>query len=344
MITFLIIIIILLIIIFIVYSFYALQEKDAKIKYYTNLNLYRTICKTKFNIKSDYLQPSDTKIYALFYDMSLNCVYWTIGIYNEKCNIDEINMGSYKTPEDGDTLIILIGNNVKNLNLAKEKIILHHNIHYSYKKLFFNYMNTYDAFYFNINMFSNKFDECDIPDLKLKEFKFEECDNKYEHCFKKQKIEISKNRQCEELSLFKKAKKGLIPHNYHKIKVLCDDEMKDSPLSCLINKSDIIELKSYINNSQFKIIAVDHFKSRAALHSNIVCYNAENDSEIRLDIVSEIVDKINELNSITIRLIQYCLPDNINSIYFREFIYYDFSTGNKPNINSIIPMHVYKLI
>lgn len=326
-----VLIIILLIILFIMYLFYFVSDKDVKLLSENTIKKISNYYNEKeYYITTDFLHVNKDVAYVIYYNLSLNCVYWTVGVYDENQNIDEVNMGKYQSPEDGDTLLIIVGNNFNVMALAKNKIKAEHNAKYPYKKLKTDYLYTNKDFYISVKAFSNMFTT--HPKIKIKEMFYENV--KYQEPMRKC-IDNSQVHNFENINLFNKTKNGFIDDSFKKLKVIKDFKKDDIPKSCIVNKSNIFE------NTEFKIVAVDHFKTKVALHSNIIAYDAETDKQIRIEITGEISDRINEKNMITVRRISYKIPDNIRFIYFIEYIYYDFATGNKPLDESIIPMSVY---
>lgn len=331
------IIILVLILILIVYSIFSLGEKESVLLCEERLKLGKTIDKKYNTFTSDYLFIDKNTSYVLYYNLSLNCIYWTVGIYDEDVNIDEINMSKYQTPQDGDTLVIIIGNNQECIQKSKKKVKDDHLKKFPFKRIMFDYLITNSNFYLDIKCFSNYF-ETPI-DISLKKLVFD--DIKYvEPCVKE--LEVSKNRNTEDMYLFKKTFDGFIDDSFYSLAVTKDIYDKNIPYTSLMNMSAILDVTQYKKDEYiFHIVAMDHFKSRSSLHSNICCFDAETNKLIRIEITSEISDRLNTKRSISVRRIRFKIPENVNYIYFIEYIYCDFATGNKPNVDSIIPMHIF---
>lgn len=330
-------IILLLILILIVYSIYSLGEKEDVLLYEERIKLGKEINKKINTLTSDYLYIDKNTTYILYYNLSLNCIYWTIGIYDEKINIDELNMGKYQTPEDGDILVVIIGCNKKAMEISKKKIKDDHVKKFPFKRLMFDYLITNSNFYFDIKCFSNHFES--PIDITVKKLVFDELI--YEEPYIME-LKEAKNRNCEDLSLFNKTFNGFIDDSFYKLPITMDIYDKNIPYTCLMNMSSILDISNYDKNEYiFHIVAMNHFKSRSALHSNICCFDAETNKLLRIEITSEISDRLNDKNSISVRRIKFKIPEDVNYIYFIEYIYCDFVTGNKPNTESIIPMHIF---
>lgn len=345
MLEFVVLFLLILIIILIMYTYYFSIEKEYKvisknIVEFTKKNFDKCI-----SYKSDYLTNFDNSVYVIYYDLPVNIVYWTFGFYqNGKC-IEGVNMGNYQTIERGDTLAILIGNNRNAINKAFDEINQEHMKNYIYKKLIFHPVYINGDFYINFESYANKF----IKSHKVivKQYLFDDIPYlKFNNKNKKESI----RRQCEDLKLFDEAKKiKYITDKQLQLNVIVDTNEEFIPYECLTNKSEIFYVgdKVYrdgIEIPKFKVIAVNHFKSRAALHSHIIFYNALNNKPFRIEITGEISDKINYKDMITIRHITFQLPEEIKAFYVIEYIYYDFSSGNKVNPETIIPFELYRNI
>lgn len=328
-----VLILLILIIIFIMYAYYFSLEKEYKLL--SKRSIDKNMIKTDKSVlyTSDFLNITNNNVYVIYYDLPINSIYWTIGIYDNNTCLHTVNMGKYQTIERGDTLAVIIGNNNRAILAAKNEIEREHMNNYLYKKLITHKIGINTSFYIHFQSYANKFTY--FPKLKIKEYTFENIDY---HEFKNKCIEKSYYRECENYELFNKAKEKFIKDNFTKINVLLDSNEKYTTNECLTCRSD-----NFINDSDFLIIAVDHFKSKASLHSNLKFYNCENNEQFRIEITGEINDKINDKNSITIRKIQFKIPENIKSFYVIEYIYYDFVTGDKVNKDTIIPFELYKI-
>ena len=344
MLEYLVLIILILIIIFIVYTYYYLKEKDIELLETTTKTLIKNRNDKMASFYSEYLQIDKDKVYVIYYDLPLNSIYWTIGIYdNGKC-LNSVNMGKYQTTEKGDTLAIIVSNNVNAMLAAKVTTKKIHESKYIYKKLITHPIYTDSDFYIKFESFSNKFHHS--PKLFVKEYKFK--DLPYEpgvNYYLKQ----SNVRKCENINFFEKVKEKAINERCDQVKVFCDTNENDNSFECLSNRSEIIDISKEIFKDgkripPFRIIAVDHFKSRASLHSHLIFFNADNDQKFDVEITGEISDVINHNQMITCRSIKFIPPEEIKRIYVIEYIYYDFETGSKVNPETIIPMEVYRVL
>ena len=333
--------ILILIIIFIIYTYYYLKEPEIELLD-TNTQVLNKDGDDKMAcFYSEYLHLDKDKVYVIYYDLPLNSIYWTIGIYsNGKC-LNSVNMGRYQTTEKGDTLAIIISNNVVATRAGKKIIRKEHESKYMYKKLITHGMYTNDDFYVKFESFSNRFYHS--PKLQIKEYKFKNLEllkgDNYEP--------LSSNiRNCENKKYFDKAKLKVIDSRCKPVKIFYDTDEKDTPIECLTNRSDIFDVSKEVFKDdkqipQFRIIAVDHFKSRAALHSNIIFFNADTNERFDVEITGEVADIINHNQMITCRSIKFIPPPEVKRMYVIEYIYYDFETGSKVKTETIIPMEVY---
>ena len=328
-------IILILIVIFIVYTYYHFfevkYEKVKNVKIKTNL-LHN---EKMISYYTEYLSTKNDSVYIVYFDLPINSVYWTLGIHKDEKCIDSVNMGMYQTIETGDTLAIIISNNRKAAEAGKSEIIKEHVNRYPYKKLMTHFLESKSEFYILFESFSNKFMKA--PKLIIEEIIFDKIT--FEE-FTKPEIKLSFQRQCEDITLFNKSLYGYIDDNYEKITVNKNTIEINSPLECLTNRSDIVDFTNK-GDKNFKIVAIDHFKSRAALHSHLIFYNADDNRPFRVEITGKVSDSINNKQSISTRRISFKIQDNINRFYCIEYIYYDFVSGGKVNEDTIIPFSFY---
>ena len=347
-----ILIILILIIIFIIYTYYYLQEKEIEIISKNNKTIQKNKGEKIISYYTDYLQIKDNKAYVIYYELPLNCIYWTIGCYNDNKCLNSVNMGRYQTTEKGDRLAIIIGNNYNTIKAAKNEIGIEHNKKNPHIILINHSISIYEDFYIHFESYSNKFIQ--NPKIIIEEYIFNI--NIFEK-FTNIILPISINRKCESSYLFEKSKDGFIDNRCKKIITNIDSNENNISLECLTNKTDIIDIGDPVYKKdengndilldelpRFKLIGVDHFKSRAALHSHVVFFNADTDEPFEIEIISEISDRINSKDTISTRRITFKISENIKRIYVIEYIYYDFVSGNKIHPDSIIPIELYKVI
>lgn len=344
MLEYLVLIILILIIIFIIYIYYFLQEKELEVEYLNTKTISKTINKNYVSFSTDYLNIDKNKAYVIYYDLPLNSVYWTFGFFSNDQSIASVNMGKYQTTERGDTLAIIVSNNLLSSKGIKKIIKEQHDLKYGYKKLITNYLFVESDFYIIFKSFSNLF--IIEPKVTVKEYKFKDIEY-----IKGQNIKFNESikRNCENHDYFSKILEKVIPEKSENIKVNCDTNEINTPSECLTNKSENFNIsnKLFKENKQispFIIVAVDHFKSRTALHSNIAFYDADTNKRFDTEITGEISDIINHKQKLTCRVIKFIPPENVKNMYVVENIFYDLQSGSKVNIDTIIPMSVYKLL
>jgi len=292
---------------------------------------------------SDYLRTDidKNKVYVIYYDLPVNSVYWTIGLYNNGKCLNSVNMGKYQTTEKGDTLAIILYNNINAMKAGKKTITNEHNNMYLYKKLIVHSIFVESEFYIKFASFSNKFNNS--PKLNVKEYIFKNLDYiRGNKTFQKE----SKIRNCEKIDFFNEVIKKSIGNNFIKVGTNIDTEEIDTSLECLTNRSEIFNVSKLLIKDgkqipSFRVIAVDHFKSRAALHSHIIFFDADTHNKIDFEITGEISDFMNHNQMITCRCIKFIPPKEVKNMYAIEYIYYDFETGSKIKKESIIPMEIY---
>lgn len=345
MLGFVVLFLIILVLILIAYSCYFSVENEYKVLSINNVKFNEEKGDKYISYNSDYLSIKDNIVYVIYYDLPINVVYWTFGMYNNDKCIEGVNMGQYQTIEKGDTLAVIIGNNKNAVNAASLEINKEHMNNYIYKRLIVNPIYINEDFYIIYNSFANRFIQ--LPKVLIKKYSFE---NVPLIKFSNKPKTASVKRTCENITLFNEAKNyKFITDKCIKLQVYEDSNDNIIPYECLTNKSEVF----FVSNDkvcsdekelpQFRLVAVNHFKSRAALHSHVVFYNAEDNKPFRFEMTGEIADKIDYKDSITIRQITFKLPDELKAFYVIEYIYYDFSSGNKINPSTIIPIELYRV-
>lgn len=346
-------IILILIVIFIAYTCYFLQGEKYELLTSTTVEFKKVRQEKMISYYTEYLDVREDSAQVIYYNLPINSIYWTIGFHNDKEAINSVNMGKYRTTEKGDVLAIIVGNNRNAVQAAEEEISKEHKKRYPYKILKVHHMKINEPYYIRFESYSNKFLHYDIS-MKVKSYRFGKLI--YED-FSNTKLPVSTERQCESREYFDLAKKDVITSRCHSINVNIDTNEINNSIECLTNRSDIIELDKPVYKKDqndndivstkifpFRLVACDHFKSRAALHSHISFFDADTDEEFRVEITSEISDSFNRKRSITIRYIGFFIPPNIKRFYAVEYIYYDYVSGGKVHKNTIIPFEIYKII
>lgn len=293
---------------------------------------------------SNYLDIRSDSAYVIYYPLPINSIYWTIGFHKDDQCLKSVNMGKYKTTEKGDILAILIGNNKEALEAVKIEATREHNDKNPYRRLIFHQVKVSSDFYIHLESYSNKFIHYDIS-MKIKKYILDKID--YEDFQEKYLIE-SETRPCENIEYFNGAKTQISINSdkFTPIKINTNTNEINSTIECFTNRSEIIEVNQnkIIEISTFRLIAVDHFKSRAALHSHVMFYNGDTDLPFKIEITGEISDRLNKQGEISIRDINFIPPEHIKRFYVIERIYYDFVTGGKVDVDTIIPMEIYKVL
>lgn len=344
MLEYLVLIILILIIIFIIYIYYFIQEKEIELEYVNTKVISKTVDRNYVSFSTDYLSLNKDRAYVIYYDLPLNSVYWTFSFFSNDKAISSVNMGKYQTSERGDTLAIIVSNNLHASNAVKMVVKNKHEEKYGYKKLIPHYLYIDTDFYIIFKSFSNLFNN--EPRVTIKEYKFKDL----EHAIgKNTELNISKQRECENPNYYIKILENQIPNNSELVEVERDTIEINTPFECLTNRSQVFSVSDKIFKCDkqippFIILAVDHFKSRAALHSNISFYDADTGKRFRTEITGEISDNLNHNQKLTCRVIKFFPPENVKRMYVIENIFYDFQTGSKVNPKTIIPISVYKIL
>lgn len=338
-----VLIILLLILIFIGYMcYYFLKENKDEILGKDVVPFFEKNTEKSVHYYTDTLFVKNNNVYVVIYELPLNSIYWSIGLFKDgKCK-ESLNFGKYQTTESGDVLMVFICNNKSVLKSAEEEVSEKYSKKYPYKKITHHTINYSDDFYLIFESYSNKF--LKKPIIQIKKFEYS-CNIQIEELHQNPILPKSLERFCERKDLFQKAKKEYIDDKCLLIPINIDTDENNIPNNCLTNRSDIINISDRnCEGPHFKLVAVDHFKSKAALHSNICFYNADDHKLFSVQITGEISEKICNSKTISTRRISFCVPNYIKKFYAIEYIYYDFVSGNKINRHTIIPMELYKLI
>lgn len=347
-----VLIILILIVIFIVYLSIFSQGTKYNLVGKDNIKFYKKKENKMMSYYTDNLKIKNDSTYMIYYELPVNSIYWTIGFYDKSGCITSINMGKYQTTEKGDTLAIIASNNKNAIASCKNEVSKEHNRKFRYKKLTFEEVKIEGEFFIRFDSYSNMFLES--PLMTIKEYHFNNIIMKE---FKNESLEESTIRSCEKQSLFELCREDFIDERCIPIEINCDTKEECIPIECYTNRSDTFDVSETIYKktqygmdiydepiAQFKILAVDHFKSRAALHSHLVFYNAEDDTQFDIEITGEFADRLNQFDTITTRKISFIVPEEIKKMYVVEYIYFDFVSGNKVKMDTVIPMEVYKVI
>lgn len=338
-------IILILIVIFIVYTCLFIQVEDYELVSSNTVEFKKQKYEKMISYCTEYLYVREDSAHVVYYDLPINSIYWSIGFYNDNKALNSVNMGKFRTTEKGDILAVIIGNNKNAVDAAEKEITKEHKKRFPYKVLKCHHIKLNEPYYIRFESYSNKFVRYDIS-MKIKNY----CFNKliYKE-FSNTPLVKSEERDCENHEFFDMAKKEVINSRCYPINVNVATNENNNPIECLTNRSDIIEIDKPVYNgnveiSPFRLVACDHFKTRAALHSHVSFFNADTDEEFRLEITSEISDSFNQKGTISIRSIGFLLPVDIKRFYVIEYIYYDYVSGNKVNPGTIIPFEIYKVI
>lgn len=345
-----IILIFFLISIFIIYVFYYFSEEETELIKKEKIEVFESVDENSDKsifLYSSLIENDDNKITVIFYELPINYVYWSIGFFREECKcIKSINSGNYQTTEKGDVLAILVSKNYTAIEECKKFVKMHHYYSNSYKKLITHHLILDENYYIKFLQFSNGYyreEKMSIFQYFIKIGKNIKI-NKLKPCEKK--ICEKNKRKCEPLRYFVKVKDMIMKNNLNhltnlnKINVNVDVDNKETFFECLINKSDIID-KNLIKSNELYIIAVDHFKTRISLYSNITFLDYNTMNIINIETSGEISNKFNDEKTISVRLIKFEFPYNVDKIIVLENIFCDYVSGNKVDKNIVIPMEIY---
>lgn len=315
---------------------YYLYNKEDIVEYFyeEDIDLINNLFDNKYNnILTNVLELEDNICYLLFFKLNKKISYWTISTFIDNNNFSNINMSRYHTPNFGDMLVVFLCNNenIYNRSLSKFKCNIDKKIYYS---LYFDKMYVEDKFHINIKLFSNI--NCFNDLINIKKYTFNK-DKNIKPFIKKHNVITYKNTNLvKKFTLYNECIIYNKPFDCYKtVNVNLDIKFLNQSNECIANKSDII------NNCNFKIYAVDQFKLRYAFFSVIVCYNSIDDSVIKVKLISQISDRLNEKDQISYYVVSFEVPEEIKSFYFIEYIYNDFFNFKKPNIDNLMPMRVF---
>lgn len=346
-------IILILIVVFIAYTCWFIQPEEYQVVSSSLIEIKKQKNEKMISYYTDYLDVRQDSAHVIYYNLPINSIYWTIGFHKDNKALYSVNMGKYKTTEKGDVLAIIVGNNRTAIEAAEKEITKEHRKRTPYKILKYHHLKIEESYYIHFESYSNKFLHYDVS-MKIRNYRFDKLI--YEN-FTNPISPLSVERHCENHEYFDLAKSNVINSRCYPIPIHIGTNEINSSIECFTNRSDIIEIDRTVYEKDatdnditnqiifpFRLIACDHFKTRAALHSHILFFNADNDESFRLEITSEISDSFNQKGSLAIRNIGFFLPKDITRFYAIEYIYYDYVSGNRVHQNTIIPFELYKII
>lgn len=353
------IVIIFLFIIFILFYYYnyydnIILEKEEVETDKFSLDQYQSVIRSKEKIIN---KKSAMVIVGLIPQRYL---YWNINVKSEGKIIDTVSMGQFQTAFHGNTIIVIASHSKTITNQIKKDITYEFSKKYPGRHLHFYVIKTSGLTEITFNCFLRK--QQIIPKFKVWEYIF--CDknknlisseddlesNYYENTDALNKNQTSKQTSNQISKTSEKIIKNIDSVIYKQCRKECNKDLiklknyldvQSDSNDLLINVTEKYQ-KDDITN-KIIIAAIDHVESRTSIFSRIILYDAESNIPFHYYISGDIISlKDKSFNNIQcIREMIISIPDHITSFYAVEYIYFDPETKTKPNINSIVPFHVY---
>jgi len=362
-----------IIILIIIIGIYVILLKN-EVKYLINELPLETSRECKYGIiNSSYLQCKANQTVVFIGEIPQDYIYWSIGVYRKNGTpYTSINMGKYQTVHPGSNIAIICSINSCAISETKKFLECNHYKKYPCRRLYFgtvnvsNYLNCNDSddsddfddnpedrnsFYIRFECYFRNGKE-HVPKFFLYEYSFENIyyNSDFHHDFSNIFDDntchsICKNQQNQQYYRKKEHYKMLrcIREKYSSYceqNVICDIKEKDDLPECLTNASLIFEVTP---GSEIIVIAIDHFMSRSAIHSNVTFINADTDIPYHIYYTGVVSRKINNKTSETFHLIKSKVPEEVYRIQIVEKLFYQIETGNAPKKETIVPMIIYTI-
>lgn len=313
------------------------NNKDVTYKAETIATKSVVVDKINSVLAKTYLE--DNEALLIYGEIPLSVLYWSFDI-----NDNSINNGQFQTVYPGSCIAIIGAYNEYALIATKKLVLKNHNNSNPHRRLFIKEVIL-------------------EPEVNIDYECFLQSRNASKHFFHFYKIIYNGDLDFVQA---KKPDKPAIVHrnverknakivgsyftqyadpNYKLVDVsVCADQNRSE---ALILETPIIRVKrsdhKHLHYWPFRIVAVDHFMSRVALHSQIVLIDADTDIPFYVYFTGIISKKINKKGFQTVHVIEVAVPDGIKRVRVLERIYYDIETGTAPHPDTILPMQVYVL-
>jgi hypothetical protein len=339
------IIVITFIVIFIVIiaSYYTMQKKELEIDNVQEIPIIESRSKELGILDTDFQELKNNQSFIIYGEIPSDYIYWNFGLFNtSKHSIRNISMGKYQSFYPGSKIAIICSSNQYAINEVKRIIDKEHYKKYPNRKLFYEEICTDKQFNLRFECcFRNPQEK--MPHFNFKRYTFDD-------------IYYAPVRNCVTSSLLsdfssispavknREVFENEIHQQYRHFKrknIVVDVDVDFNCSNTLVNMSEIINVLGTPN--EIKVIAIDHFMSRCAIHSQIMFIDADTNYSYYVYFTGIISKKINLKQTKNYHIIEWTAPKNVKRIKVVERIYYDPNTGEAPLSNHIIPMIVYQM-
>lgn len=273
---------------------------------------------------------NSSSVLNIYFEIPQNESFWSVGIYTGTSCVDSVNSGNFQGVEAGDSLHLMISSNSNALFLAEKLHKEIHNSMYPYKKYIPSKINYSGSLYVKIEFYNTK----SVQKTNVDIFQLDYI-NIFYSPFEDSILKQRRSNVSEHKILFDK----YISENtksLKSVKVVQNVTRKNVSKYETLNVSDQIS-----SDSNFTIYAVNHFKSRLAVHSHLIFIDADTDMLFRLEITGVKTDKILSDKQIEIRKISFKLPNEIKNFIVCERIFFDCDGGYVLLPENSIPFSVF---
>lgn len=266
----------------------------------------------------------------IYFEIPQNESFWSVGIYTGTNCVDSINSGNFQAVETGDSLHLMVSSNSTALFLAEKLHKKIHNFMYPYKKYIPTKINYSGSLYIKIEFYSTK----NVQKTNVDIFQIDYTNIFYvpfeDNILKQRHSNISEHRLLFNKYILDNTK------TLKQVNVVQNVTRKNISKYETLNVSDQISSKN-----KFIIYAVNHYKSRIAVHSHLIFIDTDTDMLFRLEITGAKTDKILSSRQIEIRKISFELPNEVKNFIVCERIFFDCDGGYVLLPENSIPFSVF---
>lgn len=272
-------------------------------------------------VSSESVNITNNSSANVYFEIPFKESFWILEISDADQCIHSINTADFQSINPGDTLHLIITDNNVVLEKTKNYFMEYHNQIAKIKNYIPYHVALSGTFFIRFEIYS--INSTYKKDIDMKKLEFSNIG--YEICksvVKKRKISnIIENR-----NMFQ----NYINDIFHSYMLKNTVEITDEKI---INISQTISSKD-----NFEIYAINHYKSRTAIHSHILFIDEDTKIPFRIEFTGVKTDKIFGKKQIEIRKISFKPPPGIERFIAVERIFFDGDYITK--YESIIPMHV----
>lgn len=223
-----------------------------------------------------------------YFNIPEKVVYWSLGFFNENKCLKSINMSQYLNYEIGDILHVVLTKNANLISPSLKYIEAEHQKAHNYKRLLTRICNI------NCNKINIKYEiyytEKRQYDLKIYQFKLSNVEFREFNEVDKTVVSYQIKENSELYN-----KKMSVDGN---VKIYQTNEMKFCECLSFISEP-------FLPSEKFEIFAVNHFKTKSALHSHIIVLDYKTGKIIKFFHTGIMTNSIFEKNKLEIRNISF---------------------------------------